>query len=289
MTPEVTVADEPVESVPLEAQAALRALGRRRPRRRGYVWLVRVAILAVVLISWQLTSGHLFPAFIMSSPSQVWDQLTNWLSNGYILDNLGVTLKETFIGFFAGTFIGAAAGVLIGLSKFASDVLSPFINALYAVPKIMLGPLFVVWFGIDLTMKATLAGLFVVFIVFYNIWTGVQEVDKDLVEMYRVMGGSRWAIITGIYLPSAMSWLFNSLRLAFPVALIGATVGEFVASSEGLGYVATNAATQADTAGVFVAVIVVTVVAVAMDQVIVLIQRMVNVRLGKTDGGRLVI
>ena len=289
MTQEVALAETSLEPQPLEAEAALRALGRRRAQRRGLVWLVRAAILAVVLVTWQLTSGHLFPSFIMSSPSQVWDRLTNWLSNGYILDNLGVTLKETFLGFFVGTIVGAAAGILIGLSKFASDVLSPFINALYAVPKIMLGPLFVVWFGIDLTMKATLAGLFVVFIVFYNIWTGVQEVDKDLVEMYRVMGGGRWAIIRGIYLPSAVSWLFNSLRLAFPVALIGATVGEFVASSEGLGYVATNAATQADTAGVFVAVIVVTVVAVLMDQIIVQIQRIVNVRLGKTDGGRLVI
>jgi NitT/TauT family transport system permease protein len=146
-----------------------------------------------------------------------------------------------------------------------------------------------VWFGIDLTMKGTLAGLFVVFIVFYNIWTGVQEVDKDLVEAFRVMGGSRWAIIRGIYIPSALSWLFNSLRLAFPVALIGATVGEFVASSAGLGFVATNAATQADTAGVFVAVIVVTIVAVAMDQLIIVVQRMVNRRSGRNEGGRLVI
>lgn len=286
MTTEITVAEA---AAPPGAQAALRELGRRRRRRRGYVWLWRVLILAAVLISWQLTSGHLFPGFVMSSPSQVWDQIKTWLANGYIIDNLGVTLKETFIGFAFGTLIGAAAGIVIGLSRFASDVLSPFINALYAVPKIMLGPLFVVWFGIGLTMKATLSGLFVVFIVFYNIWTGVQEVDKDLVEMFRVMGGSRWAIIRGIYIPSALSWLFNSLRLAFPVALIGATVGEFIASSEGLGFVATNAATQADTAGVFVAVIAVTIVAVAMDQLIVLIQRIVNHRLGKTEGGRLVI
>jgi NitT/TauT family transport system permease protein len=288
VTQEAAVADV-AGAVPPDAQEALRALGRRRARRQAAVWLCRALILAAVLVSWQLTSGHLFPAFIMSSPSQVWGRLANWLSSGYILDNLGVTLQETFIGFLAGTVIGAAAGILIGLSRFASDILSPFINALYAIPKIMLGPLFVVWFGIDLTMKATLAGLFVVFIVFYNIWNGVQEVDQDLVEMYRVMGGSRWAIIRGIYLPSAVSWLFNSLRLAFPVALIGATVGEFVASSEGLGYVATNAATQADTAGVFVAVLVVTIVAVAMDQLIVQVQRIVNVRLGKTDGGRLVI
>ena len=272
-----------------EAQAALRQLGRDRRRRRAYVWLWRVIILAAVLGTWQLTSGHWFPAFVMSSPVRVWDKVRDWLSNGYLLSNLGVTLEETFIGFAFGTLIGVAAGLLIGLSRFASDVLSPFINALYAVPKIMLGPLFVVWFGIDLTMKATLSGLFVVFIVFYNIWTGVQEVDQDLVEAFRVMGGGRWAIVRGIYIPSALSWLFNSLRLAFPVALIGATVGEFVASSEGLGFVATNAATQADTAGVFVAVIVVTIVAVAMDQLIVAFQRIVNNRTGRNQGGRLVM
>jgi NitT/TauT family transport system permease protein len=272
-----------------EAQAALRQFGRDRRRRRAYVWLWRVIILAAVLITWQLTSGHWFPAFVMSSPVRVWDKVRDWLSNGYLLSNLGVTLEETFIGFAFGTLIGVAAGLLIGLSRFASDVLSPFINALYAVPKIMLGPLFVVWFGIDLTMKATLSGLFVVFIVFYNIWTGVQEVDQDLVEAFRVMGGGRWAIVRGIYIPSALSWLFNSLRLAFPVALIGATVGEFVASSQGLGFVATNAATQADTAGVFVAVIVVTIVAVAMDQLIVAFQRIVNNRTGRNQGGRLVM
>ncbi len=286
MTMEITVADT---AAPPDAQVALRRLSRRRRLRRIYIWLGRVIILAAVLITWQLTSGHLFPAFIMSSPAQVWDKLYDWLGSGYILDNAGVTLEETFIGFTLGTSIGAAAGFLIGLSRSVSDVLSPFINALYAVPKIMLGPLFVVWFGIDLPMKAVLSGLFAVFIVFYNIWTGVQEVDKDLVEMFRVMGGSRWAILRGVYFPSALSWLFNSLRLAFPVALIGATVGEFVASSKGLGYVATNAATQADTAGVFVAIIVVTIVAVAMDQLIVLVQRMVNRRSGKTEGGRLVI
>jgi NitT/TauT family transport system permease protein len=281
-----TVAESPAS---LDARYALRQLGRSRRRRRAYVWLARVALLAVVLITWQLTSGHWFPAFVMSSPVRVWDKVRDWLSSGYLLSNLGVTLEETFIGFAFGTLIGVAAGLLIGLSRFASDVLSPFINALYAVPKIMLGPLFVVWFGIDLTMKATLSGLFVVFIVFYNIWTGVQEVDQDLVEAFRVMGGGRWAIVRGIYIPSALSWLFNSLRLAFPVALIGATVGEFVASSAGLGFVATNAATQADTAGVFVAVVAVTVVAVAMDQLIVAAQRIVNRRSGRNEGGRLVI
>jgi len=287
VTTEIT---ETVEAaIPSDTQAALRQFGRRRRLRRAYVWLWRIVLLVAVLVTWQLSSGRWFPAFVMSSPTQVWDKLTDWVGNGYILDNLAVTLKETFIGFAVGTSVGAAAGFLIGLSRFASDVLSPFINALYAVPKIMLGPLFVVWFGIDLTMKAVLSGLFVVFIVFYNIWTGVQEVDKDLVEMFRVMGGGRWAILRGVYVPSALSWLFNSLRLAFPVALIGATVGELVASSEGLGYVAENAATQADTAGVFVAIIAVTVVAVAMDQLIVLVQRRVNTRSGKTEGGRLVL
>lgn len=280
----------PIEATtPDEARIALRNLNRRRRNRRIGVWVCRVVILVAVLGTWQATSGHWFPKFVMSSPSAVWDRLKQWVDSGYLWDNTKVTLEETFIGFALGTSVGAAMGLLIGLSKFTSDVLSPFINALYAVPKIMLGPLFVVWFGIELGMKVILSALFVVFIVFYNIWTGVQEVDKDLVEMYRVMGGSRWSILRGIYIPSALSWLFNSLRLAFPVALIGATVGEFIAAQKGLGYVATTSAVQADTAGVFVAVIVVTIVAVIMDQVIVQVQRMVNHRSGKTDGGRLVI
>src|SRR6266567_8196803 len=138
MTTEITVAET---AIPPDVQAALRELGRRRRRRRAYVWLWRFIILATVLIGWQLTSGHWFPAFVESSPVQVWDKLKDWVSNGYILDNLGVTLEETFIGFAFGTLIGVAAGLAIGLSSFASDVLSPFINALYAVPKIMLGPL----------------------------------------------------------------------------------------------------------------------------------------------------
>jgi NitT/TauT family transport system permease protein len=280
--------EEAVEE-PISAEVALQQLARRRRWRRAHIWLWRVIILAAVLGSWQYASGNWFPTFIVSSPVKVWDKIETWLNNGYILDNLGITLQETFIGFLFGTLLGAATGLLIGMSRFLSDVLSPFINALYSVPKIMLGPLFVVWFGIGLSMKVVLSGLFVVFIVFYNIWTGVQEVDKDLVEMFRVMGGSRLAILRGVYIPSALSWLFNSLRLAFPVALIGATVGEFVASQKGLGFVATNAAVQSDTAGVFVAVIAVTIVAVAMDQLIVFVQRTVNRRSGRVEGGRLVI
>lgn len=286
MATPVTAAD-PAGTAPTVA-AVVKQLGRRKRRRTLQVWASRLVILALVLGVWQLASGTVFPTFVVSSPSQVGARFWQWLQNGYILQNLGVTLEETAIGFVGGTLVGATAGILLGMSSYASDVASPYINALYALPKIMLGPLLVVWFGIELQMKAILSGLFVVFIVFYNIWSGVREVDRDLIEAFRVMGAKRRALIKSLYIPAALTWLFTSLRIAFPVALIGAIVGEFIASNQGVGYVVTKAASIYDAAGVFVGIIAVTIAAVVVDGLIVVAQGAVTRRQGR-EGGRLVI
>lgn len=270
------------------AAEAVERIIRARRRRRAQVWAWRVLILALALGLWQLCSGRVFPAFVVSSPSKVAVQLWDWLRNGYILSNLGVTMGETAIGFVGGAVVGSVVGLVLGISTYASDVVSPYVNALYALPKIMLGPLLVVWFGIELEMKAILSGLFVVFIVFYNIWSGVREVDRDLVEMFAVMGAKRWAVTKGLYLPSAMTWLFTSLRIAFPVALIGSVVGEFIASNSGVGYVVTKAASVYNAAGVYVGIIAVTIAAVIVDALLVLAQRQVTGKQGK-QSERLVI
>jgi sulfonate transport system permease protein len=282
----VRARDVTAETVTQEALPApsvderLAAIVAKKRRRAITVWIWRGVILVLVLATWQFASGHLFPKFVVSSPSQVGERLWDWISNGYLPRNLGVTLEETAIGFSGAVLVGSLAGILIGVSQYLSDITSPFVNGLYALPKIMLGPLFVVWFGIGMELKMVLSGVFAVFIIFYNIWSGVQEVNRDLVDMFRLMGAKRRSIVTGLYLPSALTWLFMSLRLAFPLSLIGAIVGEFIASNNGVGYVVLTAADTYDTAGVFATVIVVMITCVVVDQAIVHIQRIVNLRLG---------
>ncbi|MCX4817975.1 ABC transporter permease [Streptomyces sp. NBC_01239] len=237
--------------------------------------VVRLAILAALCGIWEFCSGRVFPVFVVSSPAKVWTQFGHWLSNGTLLPNLGVTLEEAVIGFLAGSIIGCLLGLVFGLYESVAKTIAPFANALYALPKVMLSPLIVVWFGIGMGMKDILAALTVMFVVFYNVWNATRRIDKNLLDQFHLMGASRWDTIVELYLPAAVGWLLTSLRIAFPLALIGAIVGEFIASGEGIGYAVLAAAQQYDAAGVLVGIISITITAVCIDTVLAIVQRYV--------------
>lgn len=183
-----------------------------------------------------------------------------------------MTLQESAIGFVFGSLAGCVLGLLFGLYESVAKTISPFANALYALPKVMLSPLIIVWFGIGMEMKYILAALTVMFVVFYNIWNATRSVDPDLLNQFRLMGASRWTTIAELYLPSAVGWLLTSLRIAFPLALIGAIVGEFIASGSGIGYIVLAAAQEYDSAGVFVGIISITITAVIIDSILAIVQ-----------------
>lgn len=263
-----------VEPIPAYGERTLPSLWRRV--RPGLVrTLVRLAIIVAACVAWQLCSGRVFPVFVVSSPVKVWDQFGTWLSNGTLLPNLGVTLEESATGFVVGSLAGTLLGLLFGLYESVAKTISPFANALYALPKVMLSPLIIVWFGIGMEMKDILAALTVMFVVFYNVWNATRSIDQDLLNQFRLMGASRWTTVAELYLPSAIGWLLTSLRIAFPLALIGAIVGEFIASGSGIGYIVLSAAQEYDAAGVFVGIISITITAVVIDSILAIVQQRV--------------
>jgi NitT/TauT family transport system permease protein len=257
--------------------AAVRARTTRgKPRdaaRRMRIYGWRVALLWIMLSVWQGVSQIKGMAFYISSPSAIWTRELQWLADGTLLFHTSITLEETVAGFFLGAVAGIAAGFIIGPQRDLGEVLDPFIIALYSIPKVALAPLFIVWFGIGIWMKIILAMVTVFFIVFFNTVAGVRNVDPDLVNAVWLMGGSAREILFKVIVPHALSAALTGVRIAIPYALIGAIVGELIASNRGIGYLVSSAASQFDTAGVFAALIVLTILATILNSLVNVVDR----------------
>ena len=228
----------------------------------------RLGIIIVGLSAWQFASGRLIKPFWISSPAEIWRQLATWIATGELWMHVEVTLTETVLGFVFGAVAGIVVGLALGLNRRLAAVLDPFIVAFYSLPKIALAPLFILWFGVGLTSKVVLATFVVFFLVFYNTYAGTLAVEQELVDVLRLMGGSRWQIVRKVILPSALIWIFTGMKSSVPYALIGAVVGEMMASNKGLGYLIQAAAGQYDTGGVFAALFVLMIIATGLHELL---------------------
>lgn len=240
------------------------------------VWLVRAALVAVLLVLWEIAADRWIDITFISRPSDIVGRLGDWVADGTLWTNTWITVQEIVYGFLLGAVAGVVAGFVLASLNFVYRVLDPFMMALYAIPKVALAPLFIVWFGIGMHMKVLLAAATVFFLVFLNTAAGVREVDRGLVDAVRLMGGNRWHVIRKVVLPSSMTGVLTGLKVAVPYALIGAVIGELVASNKGLGYLINDAAAQFDTAGVFATLVVLSVIAGVLNVVVNLIGKRVN-------------
>ncbi|TDC09332.1 ABC transporter permease [Nonomuraea longispora] len=247
-------------------------------RRGGTVTvaLSRLALVVVLLAVWEWSAERWFDITFTSKPSAIWTRLIEWHQDGVLWANTWVTLEEIVLGFVLGSAAGALAGFLLASAPRVYRVLDPFVMALYSIPKVALAPLFIVWFGIGTNMKVLLAAATVFFLVFLNTAAGVREVDRGLVDAVRLMGGTKRDIALKVILPSSMTGMLTGLKVAVPYALIGAVIGELVASNRGLGYLINDAAAQFDTAGVFATLVVLSVIAALLNLVVGLFDRWVG-------------
>jgi NitT/TauT family transport system permease protein len=264
-----------VESRPQPAEprtAPYRLFGRRGARRRWTVTAVRVLLIAAWLGSWELAARTVIDPFYYSMPSQIWQRLVDWFtdgtSQGSIWSNMAVTLEEAVLGFVIGTLAGVVLGVVLGRARFLSDVLAPFIKGANAIPRIVLASLFVIWFGLGMSSKVATAFVLVFFAVFFNSFQGAREVDKVLVDNARILGAGRWALMRTVILPSATSWILASMHVAFGFALIGAIVGEFTGAEQGLGLLINHAQGNFDAAGIYAGMLITTVLALVAEWLI---------------------
>jgi NitT/TauT family transport system permease protein len=252
----------PPSSVPAPVAVSAR---RGRGSENQRILLGRIGLLALILVAWQTLSGPVIDPFFVSSPLAVANQLLRWAADGTLWRHTGITLQETLEGLAAGIVVGVAAGFLVGPHRVLGKVLDPFIMILNSIPKVALAPLFLVWFGIGIEMKVILAAVVVFFLIFFNTVAGVRGVDPQLVDAVRLMGASERAVLTKVVLPSALSWIITGMRIAVPYALIGAVIGELIASNRGLGYLLLSSASQLNTAGTFAALLVISAFAMLLN------------------------
>lgn len=255
--------------------------GTARPRRladMGWPAMLVCQLLlgAAVLLGWQMASGRLVDDFFVSNPVDVARRLTTWILSGSIFLHLWATIYATVTGYFIGAASGFVLGIWLGITPFMSRLFNPYLLALNALPKVALAPLFVLWFGLGIESKIALAAVLVLFLVFLNTFAGVREVDRDLIDSARLMRATRFQVIAKIVVPSSISWVFAGLKAAMPYALIGAVLGEMIASNRGLGYLVQFSGAQFDAAGVFAVLVVIALLAVALNLAVEIVQERVQ-------------
>ncbi len=189
----------------------------------------------VALWQWAAQAGHLNPLY-MPAPSAVAATLVQLFVSGTIWPHLYATFSAALGGLVIGLGLGAVLGAAAALTPFIGDLLEPVMIGLNAVPRVVLAPLFVIWFGIGLGSKVALAVMLVAVLIFFTVFTGIREVDKKLVERVTTLGGGWRDLLREVYVPSVVAWVLGNLKVAVGFAFTGAVVGEFVASTRGLGY-----------------------------------------------------
>ena len=205
--------------------------------RRPAMMARRAGALLVLLAAWEgLSAAGWIDPFYAPPPTAVGQVLTTLIGGGDLWPHLGATVLAAFAGLAVGLVVGVALGFAAALWPPVADLLEPVMILLNAIPRVILAPLFVIWLGIGLASKLALATVLVAVLIFFAVYNGVREVDPRLVERIRTLGGGRRFLVREVYVPSVTSWVLGSFKVAVGFAFTGAVVGEFVASSRGLGY-----------------------------------------------------
>ena len=200
-------------------------------------------------------------AFFFGRPLQVLNVIWVWFSGGKIYPHLWITLVETLLAFALGSLLGLVVGLWLALSPMASALSDPYIKAANSMPRVVLGSIFIIWFGLGLPSKVALAVVLVFFVVFFNAFQGVREVDRNLIANARILGASPRRVTSDVIIPSALSWIIASLHTSFGFALVGAVVGEYLGAIKGLGLMIATAQNTFNPNGVFGAMFILAAVA----------------------------
>lgn len=255
------------------------AMAQRRIRMRKWTIIgLRVAILVLALGGWEVSARlKWIDPFFFSMPSLIYAQLVEWFtegtSQGPLLLQVLVTLEETTLGFLIGSAGGIVCGILLGRNKLLSDVFSLYIQIANSIPRVVLGSVFVIALGLGMASKVALAVVMVFFVVFGNAFQGVREADRYMIANAQILGASRHQVTMSVVIPSALSWILASLHVSFGFALVGAVVGEFLGSKQGIGLLISTAQGAFNASGVFAAMIVLAVVALAADYLLTSLER----------------
>src|ERR1044071_687682 len=235
--------------------------------------LARVGIIGGFLLLWEIASGRWIEPFLVSSPSRIFFSLISGYRDGDLFQHSWVTFTEIAIGFPIGAVAGIGLGYAFGRSRLLAEVFEPIIMALNGIPRTALAPLFIVWLGIGLWSKVGVVFLLTFFLNFFNTYTGMRQMDQEYIDLASLMGVKGWKLTFRVIFPAISPYVFTGIRTSIPFAVIGAIVGEFVASTEGLGFFIRMSAGIFKTADVFVGIIVLMIMVIVMDKIAELIER----------------
>jgi NitT/TauT family transport system permease protein len=254
----------------------------RRKRRWGNATVVaaRVGVIVLVLAVWQLVSGPLIPAYAISKPTDVAVALWKLLTSVTGWTDIWVTTVEVAAGFGIGVVLGTVLGLVLGSFPLAGRVLEPLIAAVNGIPKIALAPLFLLFFGIGAWSKITIAATGVTFVVFYNLYLGLRQRERELVEVVKVMGGRQHHVLAYVTIPTLASPFFAALKAGGPLAILGVIGGEFIASAQGVGHELFNSAMTLDAASEFAGLIVLVAMTLVLNGLLTQMDKYALKRLG---------
>jgi NitT/TauT family transport system permease protein len=222
-----------------------------------YAWIRQLAAFAALLAVWEAAGrADMLNPMYAPSPSGVAAALVDLFSDGRIWPHLEATFSAALGGLALGLAVGVVLGVVAALVPFIAELLEPVMTLLNAI----LAPLFVIWLGIGLASKVALSFILVAVLIFFTVFSGIRQVDRRLVERVITLGGDRWALVRHVYLPSVASWVLGNLKIAVGFAFTGACVGEFVAATQGLGYLLSFAQSTYNSALMFALILLILVV-----------------------------
>src|SRR5438094_3361868 len=243
---------------------------------RGRLALYQALLVGTLFAFWYLMTEPILiseasaknTAFFFGRPLQVIKVVIEWFVGGKIYQHLAITLWETLLAFAIGSVLGLAIGLWLALAPRASAIAEPYITAFNAMPRVILAPIFAVWFGLGVLSKVALGVTLVFFIVFFNVYQGVKEVSPVVLANARMLGASRRQLLRHVYLPSATSWVFSSLHTSVGLAFVGAVVGEYLGSAQGVGYLILQAEGSFDINTVMAGILVLTAFALVLDAMV---------------------
>jgi NitT/TauT family transport system permease protein len=242
---------------------------RRLPVERDWpsfvIVAVQIGILVGIVALWEISARYGYiDKFFWSQPSAIYDTLTIFLTTGDAFTDIGFTFRSTILGFLLGTFAGSAFGLSFWWSRNYAAIVQPYIICFESLPKLALAPLIVLVFGIGIASKIAIATALTLVVSTLTTYAGVKAVDPDGEKLFYSLGASRWQVFRKLVIPSCLPWIISVLRVNIGLALTGAIVGEFIASQHGLGRAILYAGQTYDIALVWVAVLVLSTLAVVM-------------------------
>ena len=277
-----------------QCQAAVQGFGPQETKRssaererRSARWRVRAGqwglLVAVFVFWWLMTKPGLVPpfffendtqaAFFFGEPDHIFLRIWEWFAGGEIYRHLFVTLYETLMAFVIGTVSGLFVGLWLARAPTAAAELDPFISLFISMRSVILAPMFAVWFGLGPASKIALGVTLVFFIVFFNVYQGVREVNPTVLASARMLGATNRQLMRTVYIPSAMSWVFSSLHTSVGMAFVAAVIGEYLGSAEGVGYLILQAETTFDMNTVMAGILVLTAFALVIDRAVTELER----------------